>query len=115
MLQDRLDAALVAGSANFMRWFGGVHFFFKAIGERAGPQLGQFVILFFCFPCFYFSNFFFKIAYTVQQRRLLRLGTQCAALGGENRALQFNDLALNFGSVIEAYHTFSNFTRRLKS
>ena len=78
-----------------MRWFGRVHAFFLRISEHAlTPDAGKLVILLLSIPCFKASHFFFKLAYTLQQRRLRLL---CS----EDFFLQFYDRRIATGSVID--------------
>jgi hypothetical protein len=50
-----------------MRWFGGVHARLLRIGEHAIPNTGKFSI-----PSFKASQFFFKLAYALNQSRIWR-------------------------------------------
>src|ERR1019366_1790906 len=72
-LQERLEAPLIAICTNCMGWFAVLHSLFRNEGEKASPQVLQFVALLICIPCFQCSHFFFKLAYVLNQRRLLRL------------------------------------------
>src|ERR1019366_2569797 len=72
-LQERLEAPLIAICTNCMGWFAVLHSLFRNEGEKASPQVLQFVALLICIPCFQCSHFFSKLAYVLNQRRLLRL------------------------------------------
>ena len=72
------------------------------------------VFLFLSIPCFHVSNFFFKLAYTLQQRKLVSIGRKCRSLGGEDYSLKFNDLRLDHCSITETYHSLYDFARRLE-
>lgn len=75
---DRPLAVAVAICTKLMRWFGRLHAFFQRIGERAGfSDWGQLISFLLCVPCFQASNFFFKIAYALNQRKLVRLSIKC--------------------------------------
>src|SRR5262249_9795541 len=113
LLQDRLAAVAIAVCTYVMLWVGAAHVFLNRISRHAPSDLGKLVALLLCFPCFEISNFFFKLAYLFQQRRLRRIGLKCASLGGENYAVEFDDLVLNHDSVAEAYHCLSDFACRL--
>jgi hypothetical protein len=94
-LQNALEAACVAVSAYLMTWFGKLRGRFQDISERATFPTMKFIFLLLTLPAFKISNLFFEIAYSVQKRRMLRLGAHCATLGGENYGIQFDDLRLD--------------------
>ncbi len=56
-----------------MRCFGSAHGFFLRISENSVSDAGKFIALLLSIPCFKASHFFFKIAYSLQQHKLLRL------------------------------------------
>ena len=82
-LQDRALATLVTVWANPMRWFGACGLSLKDIGRRPIPHVAKLVTDFLAIPCFEASNFCFKRAYLLNQRRLRRIGLYCASLGGQ--------------------------------
>jgi hypothetical protein len=75
-----------------MNWFGTLFLFFQNISKRSGSQGFQLVALLFGIPCFEISNRSFKIAYAINQRRLRRVGLNCASLGGHDLSIEFNEL-----------------------
>ena len=56
-----------------MRWFSLCHLWLQCVHMNTGWQSLKLVTLLLCFPSFKCSYFFFKIAYSLNQRRLLRL------------------------------------------
>src|SRR5438105_433245 len=113
-LKNGFFSLLVAICTNEMRRFAVAHRFFHGISQRTSVEFYEFIALLLCLPCFEFSNLFFKIAYTLQQRRLAEIGAKCALLGGENYSVQFDSLRLKYGSVAETYHCLYDFARGLK-
>jgi hypothetical protein len=102
-------------STNLMNWFAAAHRFLKAISESSVPKIVQFVALLLCFPCFHASHFFFRIAYTLNQRKLIRLSGESAGLSGQNGILQFNSLALQHGRIPQIYHRLRYIAGRLQA
>src|ERR1035437_4589388 len=49
-LQERLEAPLIAICTNCMGWFAVLHSLFRNEGEKASPQVLQFVALLICIP-----------------------------------------------------------------
>ena len=97
-----------------MRWLAICHSRLRHVGESPPIYGFEFVALLLTFPVFKLHNLLFKVAYTIRQRELRRLGRQCALLGGEDRSLQFDDLVLNHGSVTETYEALRDFHGRLQ-
>src|SRR5438874_3716773 len=98
-----------------MRWFAICCVELQNISKRSRWELLQLVTLFLSVPCFRLSHFCFKIAYTLQQRELLRLGRKCVALGGDDYSLKFDNLGLNLGTDLEAHKRLENLARRLEA
>jgi hypothetical protein len=69
VLQDRAAALGVAGCTYFMVRFARAHAFLQRVSEGAITQVDKLVPLLLCFPCFKASNFFFQLAYALNQRR----------------------------------------------
>ena len=111
-LKNRSAFVLIAVCTNLMGWFGRAHVFFQNVGEAAVFDLVKSVSFFLCVPCFKCSHFFFKFAYLLQQRELVRVGRKCAALGGEDLSLKFDGLRLEHGSVAGTYHALNGFVGR---
>src|SRR5206468_3525411 len=112
-LQDRSLAVVIALCTYQMRRFGALCLWFQRI-SRSSPYFREFIFLLFTFPCFKVSNFFFKIAYLFQQRKLRLLGRKCALLGGKDLSLQFENLVLNYGGISDTYKASSDFKRGLQ-
>src|SRR5580704_530580 len=72
-LYDRWLAVIVALCTKMMDRFSASFRFLKRVEERSGIIPLQFVALLLSFPAFQGSHFFFKLAYALNQRRLLRL------------------------------------------
>src|SRR5665213_325966 len=87
LLENLLFSICVAMCANPMRWFAFAHIKLQGINERFSVYSFQPVALFLSIPCFHISNFFFKVTYALQQRKLVRLGRECARLGGQDLSL----------------------------
>ena len=115
-LKDHSGAVLVALCAYPMRWFGTAHAFFKSVhNSQSVPNTLKLVSLLLCFPCFHASDFFFKLAYFINHRRLIRIGRKCAALGGQNGALKLNHLSLDFGQRVELEKALRDVTSELEA
>nr|GAJ36555.1 hypothetical protein BDOA9_0157720 [Bradyrhizobium sp. DOA9] len=85
-----------------MLWFSVCHSFFQRIGENARSEFGKLVALLFCVPCFKLSHFFFKLAYTFQQRKLCRLCRENFLLEIYNRPITsdgFVDVLQSLGHI----------------
>lgn len=99
-----------------MRGLGVAHGFFKRIHDRGTFPYGlKTVALLLSFPCFYASNFFFKLAYLGNQRRLLRVGRQGIGLSGKDRALQLNHFPLNLRHCVELQQALGDLTCDLQA
>ena len=97
-----------------VRGFGAAHSFFYRISERPKTDIIKFVPLLLCVPCFYISNLFFEIAYSLQQRKLVRLGRECVRLGGHDEFLQFDDCLVKFREISNRPERFRHVERELK-
>jgi hypothetical protein len=103
-LQDMSLFLFVAWLTNVMHRFGTLGLWLQSVGKRSRRQSLQFIALLLCLPCFKVSNFCFKVAYSLNQSRALLVRRKNALLGIENDALEFEDLALNDGSVVPVFH-----------
>ena len=90
------------------------HSWLRRISESSTIYGVKLVALFLTFPVFQLHNLLFKIAYTIQQRELRRIGRKCARLGGEDYSLQFDNLVLNHGSISQTYHSLKDFYRSVE-
>ncbi len=116
-LEDCTTPIIVAFCAYPMRWFGSLARFFQCVNHSRTriPWTYQLIALLFFFPCFQVSDFFFKVAYTLNHRKLLRLGRECARLGGQNRVLEINNLSLDLGERLEMKKTLCDITSGLEA
>ena len=72
-LENRLNTALVAVCTKSMAGFAACFRSLHHVSEGSRSTLGQAVALLLSVPCFRASHFFFKLAYALNQRHLLRL------------------------------------------
>ena len=98
-----------------MRWFGSAATFFKRVEHYSRPGTYQSIALFLFFPYFYASDFFSKIAYFLNQRRLPRISRKCAVLGGQDSALQLDHVSLNIRERFKLKETLGNITSELEA
>jgi hypothetical protein len=96
-LQDRALAVLVAGSTEVMRRFAIAHRFLQRVHHAPGKGRYQFVALLLSFPVFHASNLAFKLAYTLNQRRLRRICGEDLMLRSDKLLVEFDSLGLNLG------------------
>jgi hypothetical protein len=104
--QKRFLPACIAVCAYLMRRFGSLSLWFQNV-SKSGPGFFQLISLLLSFPCFKASHFFFKLAYTFQQRRLRRL---C----GEKFFLQFYDRRVATGSIVDVLQSLREIEGSLK-
>lgn len=98
-----------------MRWFSSAATFFQRVEHYSRPRTYQFIALFFLFPCFYTSDFFSKMAYFLNHRRLLRISRQCTVLGGQDSALQLDHFSLNIRERFKLKESLGNITGELEA
>ena len=103
-LEDALERSCITVCTYLMGRFGRLRAHFQNVSESTVIAPVKFVFLLFTFPAFKLSNLFFEAAYTIQQRRLVRLGRECAALGGKDYSLKFDNLSLDHLMVAQRYH-----------
>ena len=75
-LKNRLDTLLVAGGTNIMNRLAACHFRLKSVSERTAAEPVQLVTLLLCRPIFHGHQFFFKLVYSANDRRIRRLGLE---------------------------------------
>lgn len=99
-----------------MFWFGDVTLFLQRVSKRIGKctRLGELVVLLFSIPCFKTSQFFFKLACSIQQRELVYLGRKCVLLGGEDFSLEFDHLLTGNPSIMGIYRRLGELEGRLQ-
>ena len=108
-LQYRFETLLIASCTYAMKRLGRLSLWFQRIGERWGTrnQLLKIVAFLLSVPPFKASHFFFKLAYSIQQRRL-RLA--CS----EDFFLKFYDRRIATGSVVNILQSLRDIERGLK-
>jgi hypothetical protein len=111
---NSLLIAFEACCAYPMRCFSAAFGLFQHVSEGAPPNISTFVARFFSLPCLKATYFFFKFTYALQQRRLIRLGRQCAALGGQDFSKQFPESVPEFDEVAGLYEFFNCLSRRIQ-
>ena len=77
-----------------MNGFGSAFFLFYNISQTSRVKFAELVVLLLSFPCFKASNFFFKMAYRLNQRRLFRLRVG-------QRGLYRKDLLVELDGIFE--------------
>jgi hypothetical protein len=112
-LKDKFLALLIAGCTYPMRWFGAACVRFQHIGKGPGCNLFELVPLLLSFPCFKASNFFFKIAYRLNQRRLFRLRVQQGFLYGEELLLELDGCFEKLSGIPQTHYGLGNVRKRL--
>lgn len=65
---------LIAVCTNLVRGLAVCHRRLYRVDQETAPDFLKFVALLLCFPVFEAHQFFFKITYTLQQKRMMRLG-----------------------------------------
>ena len=110
-LEDRYIAIVEAVLAHEMSQSVATFRFFKRKGENTRSDLGQFVSLPLGFPFFHVSNLAFQLLYTLCQYKLVCLSIQCARLRADDSVVQFDNFALQEGSVTQVYCGLSNIAR----
>src|SRR5882724_1842716 len=107
-------SVIITFCAKPMGWFSRLGIFFSRIGEGTVPDILQFVFFLLAIPCFKASNLCFEIAYTLQHRKLVRLGRECVRLGGEDYSLQFDDRLVEFRKVSDRYERLRHILSKLQ-
>src|SRR3954470_12761415 len=106
-LKDGLMSLLIAGSTKAMHGFAFCCLRLQLISERATTVIGEFVPLLLSFPCFKLSHLCFKLAYSLQQGKLVRMG-------GQNLPLKLNNRTLELGGIAEVHKTLRDVLRSLE-
>ena len=106
-LQNRFLIVLIACCAKPMRFFGRLYFRLQRVHECPRNYFLKFISLLFSIPSFKASNFFFKKAYALQQRRLRNL---CS----EDFFLQFYDRPVPDSSVADVLETLRHIKHGLE-
>src|SRR6516225_158636 len=98
-LKDKFLVLLVAGCTYPMKGFGIACIRLQHVGKGPGSNLLQLVSLLLSFPCFKASNFFFKIAYSLNQRRLFCLRIRQGGLHREDLLVKLDGLFEDLCSI----------------
>lgn len=115
MTENGLLTFVETRCTELMNWLGSLCFRLQNISKSSTTMIGQLIPLLLSFPCFKLSHLFFKTAYFLQQRHLVRLGRECAALGGKNYSLQVDNLSLHGSNLFEIKKALSNISRRFEA
>ncbi len=107
-LQKTWLTILIAICAKPSILLGAAHGFLENLNKSTGSHFLKFIALFLCFPCFKASHFFFKLAYSLQQRRLM---LAC----GEDFFLKFYDRPIANGSVVDVLQSLRHIVHGLES
>jgi hypothetical protein len=75
-LEKAFLSILITGGTNAVGWFSARRRTLQLISQSSPSVVTQIVTRPFCFPIFKFSEFFFKIAQTINQRKLCLLGRE---------------------------------------
>ena len=87
----------------------------QGISKSPIPKVLQLVALFLSIPCFKASNFCFKIAYTVNLRRMRFAGLDCAGLRIHDGALQLKNLRITLSRISDFSHRLRNLEGRFET
>ena len=107
-LQDRLDAALITICTNCMRGFALLFSYFRNVSEKSTIQVLKFISLLLTFPCFEAAQFFFKLIYFVNRRRIARLG-------GDDLFPELRDGRISIDRVVHILQRLRDVKHRLES
>ena len=113
ILQDRLDAILVAAGAKVMHGLGALHRWLYAISQRSRSQFVQLVTFLLMRPVFELHNLGFKVAFSGNNRRIIRLYGDQFLLNVENDTGQLGGLSRYRRIRLEREQTLRNLRRAL--
>ena len=125
-LQHRLALLLKALLTQPMRGFGWLHAWLQGVGEHSTIHVIQRVAFLLCRPVFGLHQLFFQLTHAICQRELVRLGRECARIGGHDLSVQFSnlgverlnelarDLRRGRGSVAEVEHALEEVRCKLE-
>lgn len=100
--------------AQQMNWFGSAHHLLFGVGERSGSAFVKFVCFLLCIPCFKAHYFFFKIVYTINQRKLISLGVDSALLSRGDYLVELDRLLHKDTSIADANKGLRHLRSRLQ-
>lgn len=106
-IDEGFTPVFVAVCTYLMRKFGRLHAVLQSVAERPVPFVVKFVAILLTFPVFEVSHFFFKLAYSCNQRRL-RL------MCGEDMFLKLYDCGVPHGRGIHILNGLRNIRDRLE-
>src|SRR5438876_441930 len=90
-----------------MRRFAILFPFFRDVREQSSIQVYKLIALLLSFPCFKASHFFFKLAYALQQHRLL-------LTSGEDFFLKFYSHRVARGGIVQVFQSLRNIEHGLE-
>ena len=93
-LQHRFALLLKALLTQPMRGFGWLHAWLQHVGKRSRIYGVHHVAFLLCRPVFGLHQLFFQLTHAICQRELVRLGRECARIGGHDLSVQFADLGI---------------------
>ena len=115
-IEDRFSSIFVAFCAYQMGWLAACHRFSQRISNSSSlPRGCQLIALFLSFPCFYAHDFFFKCAYFLNHRRLIRISAKCSGLGCNYNLPKFNGFFLNLSERVQLAQAYNNIARCLEA
>jgi hypothetical protein len=114
LIEERFSPYLVAVSTYVMGRFSATGVCLYRISYHIWGESHEFVPLFLCLPCFKISYMFFKFAYFLQQRRLVRMGRHCAALGGQDLSVDFPQFLPKFDEIASLYEFLKSLACRVQ-
>ena len=71
-------------------------------------------MLFLSFPCFELSHLFFKLTYTLNQRRAGLINSKNLRLGINQCPIEFEDLKLKGLGIMQTYHRLRDILQRIE-
>lgn len=98
---------LIASGTYAMNWFSTCFRFLQFISESAPSKVLKIIALLLSFPCFKASHFFFKIVYSLNQRRL-------RSLCGEDVFLKFYDRRVATDSIVNIFQSLRHIESGIK-
>jgi hypothetical protein len=113
-LQDSFLSILVACLTYKVHRFGALGLLLQRISKRTESNFFEFVALFLSSPCFMANQFFFKVAYSINQLRLRRIGLYCSGLGGHNLVVEFDELGRALSVAAQSGEGLNNVRSCLK-
>ena len=102
-LKDRLPFVVVAASTKLMLGFAALANSLGSIGESSRSNLVKLISFRLSFPLFKASHCFFKLAYSINQRELLRMSRQCRDVSVRERGQYLANLSIDGETIADVY------------